>query len=283
MDYLITFLEGIVTFVSPCLLPLLPVYIAFFAGGAAEGGATSRAGASASADAVSADADAAPGSAGSAGSAGAGVSDAGGAEGGSLRRTLADAGGAEGGSLRRTLAGAAGFVIGFTLVFTLLGALAASLGSAFSSYSGAVNAVCGAIVVVLGLNYLGALRIPVLQRTFKLHVDVVPRGFASSLLFGMVFAVGWTPCVGVFLGSALSLAASSAESFHGIALLLCYSLGLGLPFFVSAILIDRLENAFAWIKAHYAAVNRVCGALLVLVGLLMASGQLGLWLRLLAA
>ena len=111
----------------------------------------------------------------------------------------------------------------------------------------------------------------------------MPRGFWSSLVFGVVFAVGWTPCVGAFLGSALSLAASSAHTVTGVLLLLCYSLGLGLPFVIAAVLIDQLEGAFTWVKAHYDIVNRVSGALLVLVGALMATGLLGFWLRLLAA
>ena len=234
MYYAITFLEGVITFISPCLLPMLPIYVAFFAGGSNDGA------------------------------------------------TGSDASDAKTKSLRRTLKCAAGFVIGFTLVFTLLGALAGSLGSLLLEHERTLNAVCGLVVIALGLNYLGVLRIPVLQRTLKPQADVVPRGFASSLLFGIVFAIGWTPCVGAFLGSALSLAASSAQAGKGVALLLCYSLGLGLPFALAAILIDQLEGAFAWVKSHYALIDRICGALLVVVGVLMATGMLGLWLRLLA-
>ena len=226
MDYAITFLEGVITFISPCLLPMLPIYVAFFAG---------------------------------------------------------NAGDKQRGSMRRTLLCAAGFIIGFTAVFTLMGALAGTLGSLLARWQTVLDTVCGIIVIVLGLNYLGVLRIPLLQRTLKPESDVVPRGFGSSLLFGIVFAIGWTPCVGAFLGSALSLAASSAQTGKGVALLLCYSLGLGLPFALAAILIDQLEGAFAWVKAHYSVIDRVCGALLVIVGVLMATGLLGSWLRLLAA
>lgn len=227
MDYAITFLEGVITFVSPCLLPMLPIYIAYFAGGAGE-------------------------------------------EGGSRS------------SVARTLVCALGFIVGFTAVFTALGALAGTAGRLLIEYQGVLNAVCGIIVIVLGLNYLGVLRIPLLQRTLKPQADVVPRGFWSSLLFGVVFAVGWTPCVGAFLGSALSLAASSAHTGTGVLLLLCYSLGLGLPFAIAAVLINQLEGAFKWVKAHYDIVNKVSGALLVIVGLLMATGTLGVWLNLLA-
>ena len=186
-------------------------------------------------------------------------------------------------SLGRTLVCAFGFVVGFTIVFTLMGALAGAAGHLLFEYQGVLNAICGIIVIILGLNYLGVLRIPLLQRTLKPSAGVMPRGFWSSLVFGMVFAVGWTPCVGAFLGSALSLAASSAHTATGVLLLLCYSLGLGLPFVIAAVLIDQLEGAFTWVKAHYDIVNRVSGALLVLVGALMATGLLGFWLRLLVA
>ena len=226
MEYAITFLEGVITFISPCLLPMLPVYVAYFAGDAQRGGDR---------------------------------------------------------SLRRTLASAIGFVVGFTLLFTLMGGFASTIGSFFTENQGMLNAVCGIVVIGLGLNYLGVLRIPLLQGTFRLETGIVPRGFFASLVFGMVFAIGWTPCVGAFLGSALSLAASSADASTGVMLLLCYSLGLGLPFIISAVLIDQLEGAFSWVKAHYRIVDIVCGSLLVVVGVLMATGTLGLWLRLLSA
>ena len=228
MDFAITFLEGVITFVSPCLLPMLPIYVAYFAGGAERANNGSS-------------------------------------------------------SLGRTLVCAFGFVVGFTIVFTLMGALAGAAGHLLFEYQGVLNAICGIIVIILGLNYLGVLSIPLLQRTLKPSAGVMPRGFWSSLVFGMVFAVGWTPCVGAFLGSALSLAASSAHTATGVLLLLCYSLGLGLPFVIAAVLIDQLEGAFTWVKAHYDIVNKISGALLVLVGALMATGLLGFWLRLLVA
>lgn len=226
MDYAITFLEGVITFVSPCLLPMLPIYVAYFAGGM----------------------DSASGR----------------------------------GSIKRTLACALAFVLGFTAVFTALGALAGTAGQLLIEYQGVLNVVCGVIVIVLGLNYMGVIRISLLQRTLKPESGVAPRGIASSFLFGVVFAVGWTPCVGAFLGSALSLAASSAHTATGVLLLLCYSLGLGLPFAITAVLIDQLEGAFTWVKSHYEVVNKASGALLVVVGVLMATGMFGLWLRLLA-
>ena len=106
-------------------------------------------------------------------------------------------------------------------------------------------------------------------------MDTSDLGFLSSVLFGVVFSVGWTPCVGAFLGSALMLASQQGHVLKGMGMLLCYSLGLGIPFLLSAMLIDKLKGAFNWIKAHYNAVNKICGAALVLVGVLMATGTLG--------
>lgn len=225
MDALVTFFEGVITFVSPCLLPLLPLYVAYFAGGADRQ--------------------------------------------------------AQGGT-RRTVVCAVGFVLGFGLLFTLMGAFAGLVGGLLLRYQRVLNVICGLVIVVLGLNYLGVLSIGALNRTSRMDAKVMPRNFGTSALFGMVFAIGWSPCVGTFLASALSMAASSASVLTGVGLLACYSLGLGLPFVVCAVLIDQLEGAFDWIKRHYDAVNRVSGVLLVALGVLMATGLLGGWLRLLA-
>ena len=238
MAYLVTFLEGVVTFISPCLLPLLPVYVAYFAGGVSKGASE-------------------------------------GAQEGEAAEPASD-------SLRHTLVSAAGFVLGFTLLFTLMGAFAGTVGGFFRANQAVLNVVCGLIVVFFGLHFAGLVNIPALQKTLRPNMDRPPRGFFTSLLFGMVFSIGWTPCVGAFLGSALSLAASSGSAMQGVALLVCYSLGLGVPFLLAAVLIDRLEGALSWVKKHYAAINMICGILLIIVGILMATGQLGRWLSLLA-
>lgn len=211
MQYFISFLEGFITFVSPCLLPMLPVYVSYFAG-----------------------------------------SDR---------------------SLRKTLQNALGFVAGFTLVFVLLGALAGTLGGLLRTYSTAVNIVTGLVVVFFGLHFLGVFRFN-LFRGMKGGTAHKDMGFFASLLFGLVFSVGWTPCVGAFLGSALMLASQQGHVLTGVLMLLCYSLGLGIPFVVSALLIDKLKSAFGIIKRHYNTINRVCGALLVVMGVLMMTGLL---------
>ena len=213
MQYLISFLEGIITFISPCLLPMLPIYISYFAGGGER-------------------------------------------------------------STKKTLLNASGFVLGFTIVFVALGALAGTLGSFLTRYQSWVNLVGGGIVILFGLNYMGVLKLN-LFRGIRGGMTQGNMGFFSALIFGMVFSVGWTPCVGAFLGSALMLASQQGHVLEGMGMLLCYSLGLGIPFLMSAVLIDKLKGAFNWIKTHYDIINKVCGGLLVLVGILMATGTLG--------
>ena len=213
MQYLISFLEGFITFISPCLLPMLPIYISYFAGGG--------------------------------------------------ERTAV-----------KTLKNASGFVLGFTLVFVALGALAGTLGSFLTRYQTWVNLIGGGIVILFGLNYMGLLNLN-LFRGSRGGLQNGDMGFWSAALFGMVFSVGWTPCVGAFLGSALMLASQQAHVLEGMAMLLCYSLGLGIPFLLSAVLIDKLKGAFNWIKGHYDLVNKICGGALVLVGVFMATGMLG--------
>ncbi len=220
MQYLIAFLEGIITFISPCLLPMLPIYISYFAGGGER-------------------------------------------------------------SISKTLKGALGFVTGFTAVFVAMGALAGTLGGLLREYQTAVNLISGLIVIFFGLNFLGVLKL----NLFRGSGHTVSRdnmGFFPALLFGVIFSVGWTPCVGAFLGSALMLASQQAHAMEGMLMLLAYSLGLGIPFVLSAVLIDYLKTAFNWIKKHYGVINTVSGIALILIGILMATGTLGRLLSLLS-
>ena len=213
MQYIIAFLEGIITFISPCLLPMLPIYISYFAGGGER-------------------------------------------------------------SMRKTLTGAIGFVTGFTIIFVILGALAGTVGSFLKEHQTAVNIISGLIVLFFGLNFLGVFKIN-LFRGGNRSVDTQNMNFFSALLFGVIFSLGWTPCVGAFLGSALMLASQQGHVVQGMLMLLAYSMGLGIPFILSAVLIDYLKSAFNWIKRNYRIINIVSGCLLILIGILMASGTLG--------
>lgn len=220
MRYLVSFLEGIVTFLSPCLLPMLPIYVSYFAGGGQR-------------------------------------------------------------STGRTLRCALGFVVGFTAVFTAMGALAGSIGSLLVRYQRIVNLVSGVIVIVFGLNYLGLFRWNLFHGGSRV-LDAQDMTFFSAALFGIIFSLGWTPCVGAFLGSALALATQQGHVLEGTLMLLAYSLGLGIPFLLSAVLIDALKGAFDWVKRHYQIINLLSGGFLILIGILMASGMLGRLLRQLA-
>ena len=171
-------------------------------------------------------------------------------------------------------------MLGFTAVFVAMGALAGTVGSFLIRYQTIVNIVLGGIVILFGLNYLGLLRLN-LFRGMRGQVKTADMNFWSAFVFGVIFSVGWTPCVGVFLGSALMLASQQGSAMVGTLMLLCYSLGLGVPFLISAVLIDQLKGAFTFIKRNYAIVNKVCGGLLVFVGVLMATGLLSRMLNLL--
>lgn len=220
MEYIIIFLEGIITFISPCLLPMLPLFIVYFAG-----------------DSDSSES-----------------------------------------RLKKTLLHVSGFILGFTALFVILGAFAGTLGSLLIEYRLAVNLITGGIIVLFGLNYTGILKIGFLNRTKKAENKIRPTNFFSSFLFGVVFSIGWTPCVATFLGSALMMAAQSGTVVKGILMLLFYSLGLGIPFLLSAVLIDKLRGAFSFIKQHYRVINIVCGVLLIIIGILMMTGFWGVML-----
>ena len=181
---------------------------------------------------------------------------------------------------KRVIKNAVGFILGFTSVFVLLGALAGFFGGLLSRYQTAVNIVTGATVVFFGLNFLGVFRLNIFKGSHGAKKGA--PGFFSSVLFGIVFSVGWTPCVGAFLGSALLLAASGGSMTQGVLMLLCYSAGLGVPFFVSAILIDKVKGAFRFIKKHYGIINMISGLLLVAVGILMMTGLFGKFLSMMS-
>lgn len=216
MEYILLFLEGIITFISPCILPMLPIYISYFAGD----------------------------------------------------NNLEDR------KKNNTLINALGFVIGFTIIFTLLGTLAGTVGSFIRNYYTLLNIIGGTIIVIFGLNYMGLLRISFLERSFKMEMKIKSLKFISSILFGVVFAIGWTPCVGTFLGSALMIAANSQQVLKGALMLFVYSIGLGIPFIISAILIGKLKETLDFIKRNYKIINRISGIILVVIGIAMMTGYL---------
>lgn len=182
---------------------------------------------------------------------------------------------------KKTLKNALGFVSGFTVVFVLLGILAGTLGSLLVKYRTIVNIITGLIVVFFGLNYLGIIKLNIFRASVN-STNTENLGFFSSALFGIFFSVGWTPCVGAFLGSALMLASQQGKVLAGAAMLFVYSLGLGIPFFISALLIDKLKTTFAFIKGHYGVINKICGIILIIIGILMMTGLMGMIVEILS-
>ena len=171
---------------------------------------------------------------------------------------------------------AAAFVAGFSLVFCLLGLFAGTLSVFLVRYRKAVNIVTGAIVVLLGLSYLNIIPLPFLKGMQKGRpADTV----LSAFLLGLIYSVSLTPCIGAFLGAALMMASVSESSVRGVLLLLCYSLGLGVPFVLSAVLIKYLKSAFDVIKKHYKVINIVCGCFLIVMGILMMLGLVSRFMR----
>ena len=207
MQYLITFLEGIISFLSPCMLPMLPIYISYFAGNADKKGHI-------------------------------------------LSRAIA-------------------FVFGFTIIFTGLGLFAGTLSGFLIRYQQVVQVVCGLIVIIFGLSYLDIFHLPFFKGMQK---SANISSIFSALVFGMIYSVSLTPCVGTFLGAALMQAGLSGGALKGGLLLLAYSLGLGIPFLISAVLIDRLNAVFTFIKQHYKIVNLLSGLFLIITGIFMMLG-----------
>jgi cytochrome c-type biogenesis protein len=168
----------------------------------------------------------------------------------------------------------AGFVIGFTLVFVALGATVTSLGRFLANHRALLEKISGAAMIAFGLNFTGILKLRFLNFEKKMEFQVKSLRFLSSMIFGMVFALGWTPCLGAFLGSALALAGNSKTIGQGMLLLLVYSAGLGIPFILSAIAFDRLKKAFGLIRKHLGVITLVSGFLLILAGILVFTGNL---------
>jgi cytochrome c-type biogenesis protein len=161
------------------------------------------------------------------------------------------------------------FVIGFSLVFVLLGASATSIGSLLGRYLGIFNKVAGVVVFIFGLHLIGVFRIKALNYEKRFHTGEKKMGVIGSVVIGIAFAFGWTPCIGPILGTILTLAAQQNSLNHGILLLLFYSAGLGIPFIVTALLFNYLIGAFGFIKRHFRAVELISGGLLMLVGVLI--------------
>jgi cytochrome c-type biogenesis protein len=215
MNLAIAFGAGILSFISPCVLPLVPAYLVNLAGETALSG-TDR---------------------------------------------------------RRTIAHAAAFVAGFSAVFTLLWIGIALLGTLGADLVTWLQRIGGFILIVLGMHMLGLITIPFLERTADLHLEGASSGYRRSILIGVAFGAGWTPCIGPYLALILTILLNN-DVASGAVLLLAYSLGLGVPFLLVAGGFGSVRRALDWVRVHIRAVNAVGGTLVIVMGLLLLSGQL---------
>lgn len=214
--YMLSFLEGILTFISPCILPMLPIYFFYLAGVSGEE---------------------------------------------EIRRG-------------KLLLNSTGFVLGFTIIFVILGATATTLGNFLNDNITIFRHISGLVMIVFGLNFMGIYNLNFLNVDKRLNYSMNDLNLIKSIIFGMVFAFGWTPCVGVFLGSALLMASNLNSIWQGIILLLLYSAGLGLPFILSAILFDSINTTFKQIQRFHRIIGIVSGLVLVLAGILVFTNKL---------
>lgn len=208
----LAFTAGILSFLSPCVLPLIPSYITFITGMGFEDVTRSR---------------------------------------------------------RTTLVHALLFVFGFSLIFVALGIGATALGSLLLAYRDWISRLGGVLVIIFGLYMLGVLRIGAMARDTRVHLSDKPMGYLGTVLVGIAFGAGWTPCIGPILGAILTYASTSDDLSQGMLLLGTYSLGLAVPFLVSALAIERFLGAFQKFRKHMGTVNRISGVLLIIVGVLM--------------
>lgn len=206
MDYILTFLEGIASFISPCLLPMVPIYISYFIG-------------------------------------------------------------EDDNNNKKAILNSIGFVLGFTTVFLILSVFASQLGVILSNNIRYIKILFGVVIILFGLNYMGLLNIKFLNKSKVKNMDTKNFNFLKAILFGILFSVSWTPCIGTFLSSALLLIAREQDILKGIILMLLYSIGLGIPFIISAILIEKLKNVFDFIKKHYGIIKRISGVILIGAGI----------------
>lgn len=204
MEYFITFIEGIASFISPCVLPVIPVYISYFA--------------------------------------------------------------TESKSMKKTLCNSLGFVCGFSIIFILLGVFAGSFGRLIHQYANYINILFGLFLIIIGLNYIGVIFLRFLNNSKGINQEKKNLNFITSVLFGIIFSLSWTPCVGAFLSSALLLASTMGSVIKGAILLLIYSMGLAIPFLITSLFLEKMKKTFDFIKKHYFIINKISGSILLLCG-----------------
>jgi cytochrome c-type biogenesis protein len=222
-------IAGLVSFLSPCVLPLVPPYLIYLTGATIEHVANDE--------------------------------------------TVSS-------SKRAVMTSAVMFVLGFSTVFVALGASASLIGSLIRAWSAELSIVAGIVIIIMGLHFLGLTRIGLLMREGRLPIPK-PVGLWGAYAMGLAFAFGWTPCIGPILAAILSVAAAEATVEKGAGLLAVYSAGLGIPFLIAALMVERFSALFARMKRHLASVERAMGVLLVITGIGFLTGSVtavSIWL-----
>ena len=209
---------GLVSFVSPCILPLIPSYVSYITGISYD-------------ELVSRE---------------------------SRRKNM-----------NITLFHSLAFVAGFSIIFVLLGASASLAGGLLAHHLKTIRIVGGVLIIIMGIFVMDVINIPFLQREAKLHLKTRPAGYIGTIIVGMIFGAGWTPCTGPFLGSVLTLAMTSDTLGSGMTLLMFYSLGLGIPFIISAVAISAFLSSFSKLKKHFKAIKMISGVILIVMGVLL--------------
>ncbi len=217
----VAFLAGIISFLSPCILPVIPSYLAFITGISLEELSQQE----------------------------------------SLKKVR-----------KKVIANSLMFILGFSILFITLGASATLLGKFLFRNIRWFEIIGGVFVIILGLHFAGIFRLKLLDRERKIHLKNKPLGYLGTCLVGMAFGAGWTPCVGPILGAILTMAATTQNILMGIILLTFYSAGLGLPFFLSAIILHKFLEYFKTIRKYFKVISIVGGVLLIIVGILLISG-----------
>lgn len=211
----VALMAGIVSFLSPCVLPIVPPYLAYMAGTNIK---------------------------------------------------------AEGSGRRGVIAAALFFVLGLSTVFLFLGFTASFVGQMFVQYQREFSIVAGIMIIIFGLHFLGVLRIPLLYREARIDAGDRSGSIFGAYVLGLAFAFGWTPCIGPILGAIMSLAAQETSVGRGVALMATYAVGLGVPFLLAAIFLDRFMSAMTRFRQHMGKVEKAMGLMLLIVGLMMAFG-----------
>ena len=184
--------------------------------------------------------------------------------------------GTEDGLQGRVFRNSIAFIIGFSLVFVLMGASATWVGKALLEQKTIFNIVAGVLIIIFGIHLTGLVKIPFLYREARIHSQSSRRGLAGSFLIGLAFAFGWTPCIGPILAGILTIAATRESVYQGMFLLVVYSAGLGIPFLLTSLGVSRFLKFYTRFRAHLHAVEVVSGVLLIAIGLLIATSRLAM-------